>query len=90
MLSFAPFGAVNLIAGATRFPWRVFALGTLVAVPPATLVLVWIGHMAERAIAIYGSKPLAGATALAIAATVAVVAIHRHLRARHRARPEPA
>jgi uncharacterized membrane protein YdjX (TVP38/TMEM64 family) len=85
LLSLAPFGAVNLIAGATRFPWRPFALGTLLAVPPATLALVWLGHMTERAIAIYGSKPLAGATALALAASVALVALHRHLRARRAA-----
>jgi phosphatidylserine/phosphatidylglycerophosphate/cardiolipin synthase-like enzyme/uncharacterized membrane protein YdjX (TVP38/TMEM64 family) len=82
LLSTAPFGAVNLVAGATRFPLRDFLLGTLGAIAPGTVALVVLGHAVGDAIGTYGSRALAGATAIALAVIAALLAVRRQIRVR--------
>jgi uncharacterized membrane protein YdjX (TVP38/TMEM64 family) len=86
LLPLAPFAAVNLVAGAIRFPLRDFLLGTLCALVPGTLALAVIGDAAADAIREYGSRALAGATAIALAMTAAMLGIRRQvwIRARER------
>jgi phosphatidylserine/phosphatidylglycerophosphate/cardiolipin synthase-like enzyme/uncharacterized membrane protein YdjX (TVP38/TMEM64 family) len=86
LLSTAPFGAVNLVAGATRFSLRDFLVGTLCAVAPGTAALVVIGHAVGDAVGTYGSRALAGATAIALAMIAALLAIRRQIRVRARDR----
>ena len=50
LLPLAPFAAVNVVAGAIRFPLRDFLLGTLCAIAPGTLALAVIGDAAADAI----------------------------------------
>jgi uncharacterized membrane protein YdjX (TVP38/TMEM64 family) len=78
----ASFGAVNLFAGAARYSLRDFWFGTLCAIAPAALALAMLGHAAALAVARHGSAALAGATALALAAMAALLAILSQIRAR--------
>jgi len=78
----APFGAVNVVAGAARFPLRPFLLGTLCGSAPGLFVMAIVGHFAARTIGAYGSSRLAGATAIAFAIVAALLGVRRHLRVR--------
>jgi phospholipase D1/2 len=78
LLPLGPFGAVNLVAGAVRVELAAFLLGTACVMAPGGLVLAGIGHAAAQAI---GSARLAGATAIALAISAALLTIRRHLRA---------
>lgn len=82
LLPQAPFGAVNLIAGASRFPLRPFLLGTVCTAAPWLLAMAIVGHFAARTIGVYGSSRLAGATAIAFAIVAALLGVRRHLRVR--------
>jgi uncharacterized membrane protein YdjX (TVP38/TMEM64 family) len=86
LVSLAPFGAVNVIAGATRFPLRPFLSGTACTLAPGLFLMAVLGHGAARAIGAYGSATLAGATAIAFAMIAAMLGLRRHLRVRAQAR----
>jgi phosphatidylserine/phosphatidylglycerophosphate/cardiolipin synthase-like enzyme/uncharacterized membrane protein YdjX (TVP38/TMEM64 family) len=81
LLPLARFGAVNLVAGATRFPLRDFLVGTLCALAPAMFALAVLGDVVGDAIGAYRKAPLAGALVLAIALIAALFGIRRRLRA---------
>jgi uncharacterized membrane protein YdjX (TVP38/TMEM64 family) len=80
LLALAPYAAINVVAGATRFPLRGFLLASVLALAPGTLALAAIGHGAAHAIGGYGSRPLAAALALTLALAAALFAIRHHLR----------
>jgi uncharacterized membrane protein YdjX (TVP38/TMEM64 family) len=82
LLPQAPFGAVNAIAGATRFPLRPFLVGTVYTTAPWILAMAVLGHATARMIGSYGSSALAGATVIAFAIMAAMRWIRRHLRVR--------
>jgi phospholipase D1/2 len=82
LLPAAPFGAVNVVAGATRFALRPFAIGTACTLAPGMFAMAVLGHLAARAIGSYGSSTLAGATAIAFALIAAMLGVRRHLRVR--------
>jgi phosphatidylserine/phosphatidylglycerophosphate/cardiolipin synthase-like enzyme/uncharacterized membrane protein YdjX (TVP38/TMEM64 family) len=86
LLPLAPFAAVNAVAGAIRFPLRDFLLATLLAMAPGTLVLALLGDAAADAIRVYGSRALAGATAIALALIAAMLGIRQAIRVRARER----
>ncbi len=86
LLPLAPFAAVNAVAGATRFPLRDFLLATVCAMAPWMLALAVIGDAAADAIRAYGSRTLAGATAITLAMIAALLGIRRQIRIRARER----
>jgi uncharacterized membrane protein YdjX (TVP38/TMEM64 family) len=67
----APFSVVNLVAGATRLPFRDFLLGTLLAMAPGTALLVALGDQAAEFLA----APKPGTAAKIAAAAAALLAI---------------
>jgi uncharacterized membrane protein YdjX (TVP38/TMEM64 family) len=79
LLTRAPFGAVSLVAGATRFSLRDFLLGTVCAIAPGTLALVLLGHAMARVSTGSGSGPAAAAVAIALTMVAAMLAIQRQL-----------
>jgi uncharacterized membrane protein YdjX (TVP38/TMEM64 family) len=86
LLPLAPYAAVNLVAGAVRFRPRDFLVPTLLAMAPGTLLLALIGDAAADAIRAFGSRPLVGATAIALAMIAAMLGIRRGIRIRTRER----
>jgi len=90
LLTLAPFGAVNAVAGATRFPLRDFLLGTLCAIAPGTLALALLGHGVAQVVRGLGSRPIAAATAIALAMIAAALGIRRQISARSNGRGEGA
>jgi phospholipase D1/2 len=88
LLPVAPFGAVNVVAGATRFAPRPFLLGTLCTMAPGLFVMAVLGHGAFQLIGGYGSSMLAGATAMAFAMIAAMLGIRRHLHVRAQGRED--
>ena len=78
-LPMASFGAVNLVAGASRVRYRQFFLGTVLAMAPGTLALAVLGHQAANAVREARSSTLVGAALLGAALVAGVLAMRRHL-----------
>ena len=71
LVPIAPFGVVNLVAGASHVGLRDFLVGTVVAMAPGTAVLVFASDRVFRAF----SAPDAGTVATAIAAVAGAVGV---------------
>jgi len=72
----APFGVVNLVAGASHVRLRDFLVGTVLAMAPGTAVLVFASDRILRAV----SAPDAGTIVTAIAAAAGAAAVVLALR----------
>jgi uncharacterized membrane protein YdjX (TVP38/TMEM64 family) len=87
ILPVAPFGAVNLAAGASRLRLRDFALGTLFAMAPGLLAMSALADRFKRVV----FDPGWGSALVLVALTLALLAarswVHRRISRRRRAAP---
>jgi uncharacterized membrane protein YdjX (TVP38/TMEM64 family) len=75
----APFGVVNLAAGASHLSLRDFTLGTLFGMAPGILAMTLLGDRLKLAVVDPGWKSVLTLLALAAGVLIAGALVHRRL-----------